>query len=285
MSTVNQSYPDKTFDDYLNPVVKIIENHAFDQAMDAEQLSAISGLPKQHWHRLLMVKTGHTLSDLVEKFRLKQSHQWLVNQSKSEYEVAKACGYVSIDEWYHALARFWPNQAQPVNANSQPLSITECHTTVWEKDASVSLVFQPTKAFVGMSVCDEYSQMPEIFAQLFPKIKNRSILGAMTLYAHDPWLYYANKPIYTSGFVVDHCVYNSGEFEKVCPGGWFLTTVHQGSYANLESSYKKLYTEVYHRGDCWVNADDTRDEYLNQIGPGVEEKDLLTQVSLPVIMR
>jgi effector-binding domain-containing protein len=232
-----------------------------------------------------MVKTGHTLSEMVEKFRLKQSHQWLVNQCKSEYEVARACGYVSIDEWYHVLAKFWPNQTQPVNAYSQPLSIAESQTKKWVKDESVSLVFQPAKAFVGRSVCEEYSQMRNIFDQLFAKIQDRSILGAMTLYKHDPWLYYADKPAYTSGFIVDHCVYNSGEVEKICPGGWFLTTVHKGSYANLESSYRKLYTEVYHRGDCWVSTDDTRDEYLNQIGPGIEEKDLLTQVSLPVIKR
>ena len=59
-------------------------------------------------------------------------------------------------------------------------------------------------------------------------------------------------------------------------------TVHQGPYENVEPGYRRLFMKAYHSTEWLYREGPLVDEFLNQLGFNVQEKDSKTRLCLPI---
>ena len=102
----------------MNKVMKTINDHLADPALNVEMLASNVGMSRVHMHRKLKELTNQSARDFIRSIRLKQAANLLREKNLSISEVAYATGFSNLSHFSNTFRDFYG--ISPTEYKEQP---------------------------------------------------------------------------------------------------------------------------------------------------------------------
>ena len=273
----------------ITRVLDYIEGH-LDEDLSVENLSAVAHFSPFHFHRQFTAYTGITVGRLVQVLRLRRASQQLVfNSGASISDIAYDAGFANAESFSRAFRKetgqspsafrkrpAWAPwqvksllniQQEHLNMNVEIIDFPDTRVAALEHRGPEHLTYNTTKQFIAWRQANGY---PPGRGKTFGVHYTDPVTTLPEDYRLDLCL-----------SVDDEVAPNpQGVVNKVIPGGRCACVRHIGSRHNIHSA-EWLYREWLPR-----SGEELRDfpiffHYVN-VGPGVKEHEMITDVYLPL---
>ena len=102
----------------MGKVMKTINEHLTDPALNVEMLAANVGMSRVHMHRKLKELTNQSARDFIRNIRLKQAATLLREKNLTISEVAYATGFSNLSHFSNSFREFYG--ISPTEYKEQP---------------------------------------------------------------------------------------------------------------------------------------------------------------------
>ncbi len=278
-----------TYTDRIKRVINFIHSH-LDDDLSVEELAVVAGFSKHHFHRQFTAYSGIPVARLVQLMRLKRaSYQLAFNRLYAITDIAMDARYENSESFSRAFRKTFGQSPSEFRANPewQPWrEIFDFQRELTENTMDVEIIdFRET-----LVAALEHRGAPEtVYDTSRQFIEWRKAHGVapdagMTFGVH----YSDERNCLPEEYRLDLCVSiaapvppnSHGVLTKIIPGGRCAKVRHLGSREFIPAA-NYLYED-------WLpqSGEELRDypiffHYVN-VGPGIEEHQMITDVYLPI---
>ncbi len=262
-----------------------------------DQLSAVAGLSKYHFHRIFLAQTGINLSQFIQRLKLKKAtYQLAFMHEQKIIDIALDAGFENPESFSRAFKRTyqqtpkqfrqqpnWDLWSEQHQFKPWPINIIEEPTTM-----QVTICEFPTTAIAALEHHGNPNQLNDTVARF---INWRKSSGASPIASSQTFGLAYNDPSTVSaadfrfdvcGSVTEPIANNdSGVINKTIPGGRCAKITHQGSHDLMDEKIRYLYKQ-------WLpSVDETLRDFpcffhYRNLFPQVAEHQLITDIYLPL---
>jgi len=285
----------------INRVVEFIEQN-LESPITLRNLAEQAGVSPFHLHRLFLLYTGEPLAAFIRRTRLAAGYVELQKDRKaSVLETAVAVGYESVSSFVRAFRRRFgltPKLAGGLGANSLSLWRTqrsESEKRVLEPDRIELRVSQLVLGVqeIGYQNRSFQATAERAFARILRLVDrhrlHEKIGRACAIMFEDPDLSDPSEVRYFGGFewlgTPDEPVAYEGLETRTLPSGIYAVFIHRGSYRTLWQTWNVAYRNWLPNSGHELRDAFPFEIYLNDPRTVKREKDLMTELYLPVERR
>lgn len=272
----------------IERVVEHIGSH-LDADLDLERLAGVACLSPFHFHRIYRGVMGETVTETVRRRRLHRAAGELVEGLLPIPRVARRAGYSGVAAFTRAFSASYgiPPAAYRARGAAEPTPANRSRSDNAMPEAEIRTLAPVTVAAVAHR--GDYQEIGHAFERLQAWAGSAGLIGPGTrffgVFYDDP----ASVP--KDRLTADACmtvpagtVLPDGIRQLEIAGGRYATLRHQGPYAELERTYRRLYRD-------WLPASGEEpadrpciEEYLNDCRT-LPPAEWLTDVCLPLADR
>lgn len=288
---------------YSSAVEKVIRHiyralaAAEPQALKLDELSAVAGMSKYHFHRIFAAQAGINLNQFIQRLKLKKAAYQLAFMPELKIiDIALDAGFENHESFSRAFKRTY--QQTPKQFRQQPdwLMWSEQHQF---KPGPINNIEEPTT--MNVTICEfpttaiaalEHHGNPNQLNDTVARFINwRKSSGASPIATSQTFGLAYNDPstVSAADFRFDVCGSitepiadnDSGVINKTIPGGRCAKITHRGSHDLMDEKIRYLYNQ-------WLPSQEEtlRDfpcffHYRN-LFPQVAEHELITDIYLPL---
>jgi AraC family transcriptional regulator len=272
----------------LDKVIRHIGEH-LDEALDLEQLSAVSCFSPCHFHRIYAGITGETVAETLRRARLMRAAGDLVQGKTPVINVAKRAGYGSAAAFTRAFQGMFGIAPAAYRQRGYLVAPIPQILTPETKMYPVTVEDRPAIRLAAMSHQGSYMEIGTAFNRLFNWAMGRGLLGPATrmigIYYDDPQAV-PEKDLRSAA-----CLSVAGEIKPEgdvrvldLAGGRHAVLLHKGPYAELNKAYTWLYGTWLPQSGEEAADRPVHEAYLNN-PRDVRPADWLTQICLPLVTK
>lgn len=259
-------------------------NPAGDLSLDV--LADVAAMSRFHWHRVFQAMTGETCAQATRRLRLYRAACWLVENDDPVAEVAKRCGYRSVQSFGRAFQASFgmpPVQFRTRGDLKSPyLQIKKGEYPMFP----VEILNAPPRHIAAKSHIGPYPEIDGAFQHLATVFTARNLWsearGMLAICYDDPDVVAPENLRSHAGIIVGSDFELPEGLEPVeVPCGKMAVMHYKGPYAGLKAAYDYLYCD-------WLNeaGEELRDApcfevYMNSPMDTAPD-DLLTDICVPL---
>ena len=273
---------------YEKRLIRVLEyihaNPAGDLSLD--RLAEVAAMSRFHWHRVFHAMTGETCAQATPSIRLHRAACWLVQSDRPVAEVARACGYPSVQSFTRAFSEAYampPARFRNRGDLTMPSHPTRKGT---QQMFPIEITDHPARRLAALRHTGPYIQIGATYEKLGSIFAARNLWpaarGMLAVYYDDPDAVAPEALTSDAGIIVDDdFAMPEGLDEVAVPGGRMAVMHYKGPYAGLPAAYEYLYGQ-------WLpgSGEEPRDAppfeiYLNEPSTTAPD-DLLTDICVPI---
>jgi AraC family transcriptional regulator len=283
----------ETLDEYekaINRVVDYINRHLYDSP-GLKELAEIANMSEFHFHRIFKTVIGENVGEYISRIRLEDIAQRLRMSKTGLQDIAERTGYGTK----HALSKAFKKHfgIAPSIYRKQPKN-----TMLFFKKERTLLDIIPEirhideKKVVYIRIMDWYGA-PESYIRAWRELgkfaKRNNLIKDDTEYIglsfDDPTITPPDKCRFYACFTIKDEIKPTGPFGlQTIKGGQYAVFIHRGTYRKLIDTYYYIYITWLPDSDYQHRSSMSFEKYVNSLS-NVEEKDLITEIYVPVIKR
>ncbi|WP_281612643.1 AraC family transcriptional regulator [Flammeovirga sp. SubArs3] len=273
----------------LNSVIDYINDH-LDQHIDLKVLAEIANISEFHFHRIFKALIGESVGSYTNRIRLETAAGLLRGTALSLLIIAEKTGYSNQQSLSKAFKKHFGITPSAFR------NIESFFTSKFNVNKIKSLEIQPEVRHVKSShltylrVIADYNDQEESYKAWFKlwdyAMNHQLINGENELIGFnldDPTITKKDRCRYYACISTEHAVKPFGEFGYLLleEGKYAVFTI-KGAYSQLDELYDFIYQSWVFESDYILRDSWPFEKYLNTIEE-VEEKDLLTEIYIPIL--
>lgn len=272
----------------VNIAIDYINDHLYD-SLSIKVISEQAAISGFHFHRIFKVIVGENIGEYITRLRLEDIAQKLRMTKTSLSDIALVTGYASK----HALSKAFKRQFNMSPSAYRNLPKNMCH---FQKDgkARKEIVLNPQiknilpKKIIYVRIIDPYGS--DSYAKAWKKVGlfalDNNIINSNTEYLglcfDDPTITSPENCRFYACITTDKDINPNGAIGvQFIQGGTFAVFTMQGSYSQLIDYYYNIYIRWLPESGYKLRKMLAFEKYINS-PTTVEEKDLLTEIYIPI---
>jgi AraC family transcriptional regulator len=279
----------KRHEQRISKVIGFLYEH-LDESLTLEKLSEVACLSPFHFHRAFTASTGVSVIRLVQLLRLRRASSQLVfNQDRTITDIALEAGFANAESFSRAFRKQHGQSPSEFRSNPdwQPWQVRNIHQEPEELSAMKAEIIDFPDTLIAALEYQGPEHQSYTATQQF--IKWRQSVGIPPRKGKTLGIHYSD-PVNTLpedyrldvAVTVEEPVAENpfGVVNKVIPGGRCAVARHLGSRHHV-SAADWLYREWFPQSGEALRDYPIFFHYVN-VGPGVREADMITDVYLPI---
>ena len=267
-------------------VIEYIYDH-LDGDLSLDVLAEVACYSRFHWHRVYHNKTGETIAQTVRRLRFARAANELVQSEKSHSEIAKICGFPSIQSFSHGF-RAEMGMSPSVYRQTGKAQIAALLTQKGNsKMYEIKTEEFKTRRVVMVEHMGSYMGIGQKFERLAgivfssPEILESPVM--MGVYYSDPSST-PEKDLKSAACmeIKDGVEAPKGTVIGEIAGGKYAVLTHEGDYTLLSEAYRWLYGTWLPESGVIPREEPPVEIYLNS-PTNTKPADLRTKICLPII--
>ena len=272
---------------YVKQIYKVINyiETNYQEDLNLEKLSKISGFSKYHFHRIFHTIVGETLSSFIRKIRLEKSTHKLIAQLPIT-EVAMQSGYETHAAFAKAfkqrfklspkefVKKIYKNKGnimvEPKVVNFQPVEVL-CVQRIGEYTTSAKEAFEVLMKFAYNQKIKHKKDLMGKKAQMFGIGYDDPNTTPSHELRYDACISYDDKSVKPEGEISI----------KTIEGGKHLYYLHKGPYEKLKDVYSMLMHYIIENEMTMANRAPF-EKYLNRDPRRTKPENLKTEIYIPI---
>lgn len=259
-------------------------NPAGDLSLDT--LADVAAMSRFHWHRVFVAMTGETCAQATRRIRLYRAACWLIENDDPVAEVAKRCGYPTVQSFsraFHASFGMPPRQFRTRGDLRSPyLQIKKGEYPMFP----VEVLNAPSRRIAAKSHIGPYPEIGAAFQKLAAVFTARNLWdqarGMLAICYDDPDAVAPENLRSHAGIVVGTDFDLPEGLESVdVPDGKTAVMHYKGPYAGLKAAYDYLYSDWLGASGEELREAPSFEVYLNDPMDTAPD-DLLTDIYVPL---
>lgn len=271
-----------TQEEYIQSVYRVIDyiERQFNEELRLDTLSSVAGFSKYHFHRIFRSIIGENVADYIRRIRLESTVLQLKTDTNIT-QVAMDSGYETNASFSRAFKKHFgvsPKEfAKKAKSEKGEIMLEPSYVTI----EPIEVIYVRKTGDYIHSTSEAWNTLVEFAAKenLFGKVAVRYGI------AYDnPTITETDKLRYEACMQLKEGVKPtlSGEvLQKEIEGGKYAVFMHEGSYMNLDVTYKQIGDWMVQSGVKLRNHP-VFQKYLNLDPREVQEEDLKTEIYVAV---
>jgi AraC family transcriptional regulator len=281
----------------INKVVGYIEQN-LDSKLTLQLLSEQAGISQFHLHRLFLIYTGEPISGFIRRTRLATGFSEVQGKpgSSTVQDTAILVGYDSVSAFVRAFRMrfgFTPKSGSISRSKSLLLWRTQRSDSDKVVNEPVRMEVRPPQIIVGVMELGYHGRSfqkaaERAYSRVLGRVSehnlHQNIGRACATMFDDPDLCNPNEVRYFGGFewLVPRPPDGVGLENITLSSGAYAVFVHRGSYRNLWQTWNSAYRNWLPNSNCSLGDSIPFEIYINDPRIVKKEKDLITEIFLPI---
>ena len=236
------------YEERLNRVAAYVCDH-LDEDVNLQTLAEVARLSPYHWHRIYHACRGETIAATVARLRAERAAEYLAQTSMTVPEIAQRCGYRTVPSFTHAFQRVYglpPARYRLRGRQTRAVSSLRERPVKADRVHDVSIVTLPSLTAAAIEHRGSYLNIGRTFDALHGWLVMRRLvpreMRSIGLFYDDPAAVREPDLEARAGVILTEPLAIESPLERIeIPGRDYAVLMHSGSYASMESAYRRLY--------------------------------------------
>ncbi|MGH2664778.1 AraC family transcriptional regulator [Flavobacterium sp.] len=264
----------------IQQILTFLEEN-YHRQINPSELEVISNYSYRNIQRIFNAIIKETIGNFCTRLKLENAYKQLVYTNKSILEVAYDVGYESNQSFTKAFKNKF--QITPLQARKNKNALFEAYIKE-KKDAFFAIDFEyeyKEKITIHYKtlISNNYNNpaINTLWDEIIDQNKTLSPYNCFGIIVDQPIISDEAKSRYDA--CIDNCAAPKLYLSKTIFGGWYAKYMHQGSYDDIEETYRKIYHRWLYESNYELGTSPIIEHY---IADRTAKTELLTAIYVPV---